>query len=71
MDMAIRIGGAIMEDIFLSPPGDLADFMINPIFFPFLENLGFALGEVGLHGKGGFWQVQRIFVIHLLLVYEN
>src|SRR4029077_21108564 len=31
---------------------------------PALEPFRLQLGQVGLHGKGGFWQVQRVFVIH-------
>jgi hypothetical protein len=34
---------------------------------PFFENLWFALGEFGLHGKGGLGKVQGLFIVHGIL----
>ena len=53
-----------MKDIFgpsLCVPTEL---MVNLFVFPFLQDFGLPLGQIGLHGKFRFGQIECVAVIH-------
>src|SRR3989442_683341 len=64
VDVAVRVRRAVVQDPEGAVRGDLAEALVHPELFPPGEHLRLALREVGLHGEGGFRQVQRGFVVH-------
>ena len=63
VDMAIRIGRAVMEHIRSVALILQLDFLIHLSFIPGPEHIGLLLGEVRLHGKGRLRKVKRILII--------
>jgi hypothetical protein len=51
MNMAVRIGRTIMEDIQRTTLTLLSQQIVKPHPFPFSQSLRFSLGKIGLHGK--------------------
>ena len=41
----------------------LANALVDPHLLPASQSLGLILGQVGLHGKGGLWQVDGGFQV--------
>src|SRR2546422_274189 len=62
--LPVRYGRAALRDPEGAVRGDLAEALVHPELLPPGEHLRLALRKVGLHGEGGFRQVQRGFVVH-------
>ena len=56
VDIAVGIGGTVMQDILLPPCPVLPDARINVLLLPALQHVGFAPGQVPLHREIRFWQ---------------
>ncbi len=64
VDVAVGVRRAVMEHKFLASPGGVLDFGVQVLLLPRRKDLGFPLGEVGLHGKISARQIERIFIVH-------
>ncbi len=62
MQVAIRIGGAVVQREGLAPLL-FAQAVIDADLFPPLQPFGFAFGQARAHREIGFWQVQRGFIV--------
>ena len=68
MDVAVGIGGTIMQDIDFPSFRNIADLLINVYFLPHFQHLRFFFREIGSHGKVGFRKIQTVFVVHRTLL---
>src|SRR5437667_10585489 len=59
MDRPISIGWSIVQNVERRAFTRFADLLVNACLLPFLQNFGLILGQVGLHGKVSFWQIDR------------
>ena len=66
VDVAVRIGRAVVQDVGFLAFRMLLELVINIFPLPVLDGLWFQITEIGLHGKIGFRQIERRFVIHLV-----
>ena len=57
MNIPVGIRRTIMEDIKRTILAVLSQQIVQPHLFPFGQNLGFLLGEIGFHGKIGLRKV--------------
>jgi hypothetical protein len=63
MDLAVRVGRAVVQDEGRSARAGLADQGVERHRLPALEHRGLALGEVRLHRKARVREIQGVFVI--------
>ncbi len=64
VNVAVGVRRSVVQDPQRAIRGHLAQPLVDADLFPPGEHPGLGLGQVGLHGKVGFWQVQRGFVVH-------
>ena len=64
VDVAVGVGGAVMEDVLPAAGAGGADGVIEPVFFPFGEEFRLSDGKVGLHREIGFGEVDRLFEVN-------
>ena len=64
MHVAVRIRGAVMQNIQRLALVLFKYRLVNVIRIPLVQHGGLLLGEAGLHGKVGFGKVQCAFIIH-------
>ena len=62
MQVAVRIGGAIMQDEGLAVASCLAQAIIDADLFPPGQPFGLALGQASAHRKIGYGEGQRVFI---------
>ena len=63
MDGRIGIGRAVVEHKVRLALVAGHHLVVDPVFLPLLQHLGFSLGKSGPHGKVGLRQIQRLVVI--------
>jgi hypothetical protein len=63
MQMAVRIGRAVMQDKLFESPGLLAQLPLETDLLPSLQQQGFLLRQTGFHRKVGLRQADGILVI--------
>jgi len=71
VDIAVGVGGAVMEDIDGAPLRGLANLVVDPHLLPAPEHVRLFLGKIGLHGKRGLREIQRILVVHGALLHRG
>src|SRR5574337_74930 len=64
VDVAVRIGRAVMADPDLPIIPDLAEPIIETRRFPPLQDRRLEYGKIRLHRKGGAGQIERVFIVH-------
>ena len=67
VDVAIGVGRPVVQDVLAfgrALPGG-ANLAIQILRLPAFQQLGLHLGEVGLHAKAGFRQVNGFLEIHV------
>ena len=62
MQVAVRIGGAIVQDEGLAVASCLAQAIINADLFPPGQPFGLALGQASAHREFGYGKGQRVFI---------
>ncbi len=63
VDVAVRIGRAVVQDEFRASRSRLADALVALLRLPLRQHLRLALGEVAAHRKCGVRQIQRILFL--------
>ena len=61
MELAIRIGRAVVKDEFCFTDILVGDALIYIELLPASEHFWFPLREARLHGEFGEWQIKRFF----------
>ena len=61
VDGATGVGRAVVQDEAGRAFAGLADALVDAGLLPVLEHFGLVLGQVGLHGEGGFGQIDGGF----------
>ena len=61
MNGAVGVGRTVVQHVGWRPLRDLANALVNPHFLPASQHFGLILGQVGLHGKAGFRQIDGGF----------
>ncbi|SLM48254.1 protein of unknown function [Nitrospira japonica] len=64
MNSAVGIRRTVVEDVAGPPLPGLLDLFVQAFLFPPSQQFGFPLRQVRLHGKIGFGQIKRCFVVH-------
>ena len=59
MDRPAGVGRTVVQDVLRRALARLPDAVINPHLLPAFQGFGLILGQVGLHGEGGFRQIDR------------
>ena len=67
MDIAVRVGRAVVQDEFRPAAARLADPPIDVPLLPFLYPMRFAPGQIAAHRKGRVRKIQGFLVIGLVL----
>ena len=57
MDVAVRIGGAIVKYIALPAFAGGTNFSLEVLVLPFLQAFGFAIGKIAAHRKPGIGEI--------------
>src|ERR1700693_331868 len=68
MNMPVGIRGTIMKNKKGAAGILFAETRVDLLLFPKPERFGLAQGQVGFHGKRGLRKVERIFIIHKLVI---
>src|SRR5215469_2665560 len=63
MHAPIGVRGTVVENPGRIVLARLDEACVEVHFVPALEGLGLALGQIGLHRKGGFWQSKGRFIV--------
>ena len=57
MDGAVRVRRAVVQNVLWRALTDLANALVEPHLLPSLQNFGLIQGQIRLHGKAGFGQI--------------
>ncbi len=64
MDMAVCVGGAVVEDIIRPVFAGVQQLFVKSGLFPGIEYFQLLLGKIRFHREFGGRQVQSIFIVH-------
>jgi hypothetical protein len=63
VNITVGEGRAVVQDKFFRLDAGGLNFRVEAGSFPLFQALRFARDEVGLHGKAGLGQVERVFIV--------
>jgi len=70
VDVAVGVGRTVVQDVGLAAGAAFQDALVDAGILPFFQHLGLFLAELGLHGKVGARQVQRIFPLQFFVRHD-